>query len=89
MLASGPRKPHAAAAPVPTLVSRVQAALEQSSYLSHRPIECVEEEQAVVLQGWVRSYFEKQIAQTLAADVDGIERVINKLEVAGRSVKPR
>lgn len=86
MLASGPCPRQTVSPQTPPLERRVQAVLEQSSYLMHRPIECVRQERAVVLRGSVCSYFEKQIAQTLAANVDGIERVINQLEVAGRPV---
>ncbi|QDU38644.1 BON domain protein [Maioricimonas rarisocia] len=81
VLATGTSDYPASASQVPTLICRVQAELERNSYLSHRPIQCVRENETVVLQGTVQTYFEKQMAQTVAAGVDGIERVINKIEV--------
>ncbi|MFG0334825.1 MAG: BON domain-containing protein [Maioricimonas sp. JB049] len=81
VLATGTSDSPATASQIPTLLCRVQAALEHNSHLAHRPIRCTRANEAVVLQGTVQSYFEKQMAQTVAAGIDGIERVINKIEV--------
>lgn len=42
---------------------------------------CQEESGIVVLHGRVKSFFQKQMAQEALKRLDGVERVINELEV--------
>ena len=62
-----------------------QARFHQSGYLALREISCEVQERTLVLRGSVPSYYQKQIAQSLAANVEGIERVCNYIEVRVRA----
>jgi osmotically-inducible protein OsmY len=46
-----------------------------------RNVSCSYYNGALVLTGRVSSYYQKQIAQTLVAALDGVNRIINNLEV--------
>ena len=71
----------AVAAPPSALVDQVQGALSRSPYLSPKHVR-VEAEQGVVrLEGAVRSFFHKQMAQEVIRRLDGVERIVNCLEV--------
>jgi osmotically-inducible protein OsmY len=39
----------------------------------------------VLLRGRVRTFYQKQIAQTVVAGVDGVEQIDNEIEVAPNS----
>ena len=71
----------AAVAAPPALVDQVHGALSRSPYVSPRDVR-VEAEQGVVrLEGAVRSFFQKQMAQEVIRRLDGVERVVNRLQV--------
>ena len=70
----------AAVAPV-TLLDKVQGALSRSPYLSPREVQVEAIEGVVRLQGAVRSFFQKQMAQELIRRLDGVQRVENLLQV--------
>ena len=55
--------------------------LRQVHYLKHRDINCEFFEGVLVLRGCLPTYFLKQVAQTLAAKVDGVQQVDNRIEV--------
>ncbi|TWU00125.1 BON domain protein [Botrimarina colliarenosi] len=55
--------------------------LGQSSHLYLRHIECHVEEDALCLEGKVPSFYLKQAAQSLLQSLEGVERVVNRLEV--------
>lgn len=46
-------------------------------------IQCECHEARLVLAGRVHSYYLKQVAQTLALGVPGVDQVVNRIEVAG------
>lgn len=60
---------------------RVAHALRRTPELSGSGISWYVEKGALVLRGRVRSFYQKQVAQTVAIGLDGFERVINELEV--------
>jgi osmotically-inducible protein OsmY len=68
----------------PVAPSRVAHVLRRTPELSGSGISWHVEEGALVLRGRVRSFYQKQVAQTVAVQLDGIARVINELEVESR-----
>jgi osmotically-inducible protein OsmY len=57
------------------------ARLRGSSYAPLRRVRCEFDQGALVLRGRLATFFHKQLAQELVADVNGVERVINHIEV--------
>ena len=63
------------------LLRRVDTAIKSSPHLSGHQAFCQEESGVIVLHGQVKTFFEKQMAQETLKHVDGVEKVINELEV--------
>ena len=55
--------------------------LRQSAYAELWRIDCEYHEGILTLRGRVSSFYMKQIAQTIVQHVDGVERVVNRVEV--------
>jgi osmotically-inducible protein OsmY len=64
-----------------TLASRVDQAIQTSPYVNGRLLRFETEGSRVVLQGSVKSYFQKQMAQEAIRKVEGVEQIENCLEV--------
>lgn len=64
---------------------RVRALLRKTPHLGGCTIVCRVHEGAVLLRGRVRTFYQKQIAQTVVAGVDGVEQIDNEIEVAPNS----
>lgn len=63
------------------LADRVHDALESSPHLTPRTMRVETEHGSVRLAGDVGSFFEKQIAQEVVRRVDGVDQVVNQLQV--------
>ena len=63
------------------LLQRVDTAIKANPHLSGHQVFCQEESGVVVLHGQVKTFFEKQMAQESLKHIDGVEKVINELEV--------
>lgn len=63
------------------LLEQVHGVLSQSPYISPRDVKIKAAQGVVRLEGAVRSFFHKQMAQELIRRVDGVERVENHLQV--------
>lgn len=63
------------------LLLRVDSAIKSNPHLSSHQVFCQEESGIVILHGRVRSFFEKQMAQETLKRLDGVEKVVNELEV--------
>lgn len=61
--------------------SVIRQRLSTDPHLQNRPLACVFHEGTAVLRGTVGCYYHKQIAQIVAAGVDGVQLVINDIEV--------
>lgn len=59
----------------------VSERLAESSYFVLRNVWCDFHEGVLCLRGKVPSYFLKQMAQTIACQVDGVEECMNRIEV--------
>lgn len=71
------------------LLQRVDSAIKSSPHLTGHQVFCQEESGIVVLHGKVRSFFQKQMAQETLKKLEGIEKIINELEVDWLSSLPR
>jgi osmotically-inducible protein OsmY len=69
--------------PVPeqSLAERLDQAIQTNPYVSGRTLRFETDGSRVVLQGSVKSYFQKQMAQEAIRRVAGVEQVENCLEV--------
>jgi osmotically-inducible protein OsmY len=65
----------------PALLEQVQGALSRSPYISARDLRVEAREGVIRLEGAVRSFFHKQMAQETIRRLDGVERIENCLQV--------
>ena len=63
------------------LMHRVDSAIRQNPHLTGHQVFCQHEQGIVVLHGRVQSFFQKQMAQEALKRLEGVEKVINELEV--------
>lgn len=63
------------------VVHQAEHRLGTSSHLFLRHIACRLEGDTILLEGKVPSFYLKQTAQSLLQSLDGVERVVNRLEV--------
>jgi osmotically-inducible protein OsmY len=67
------------------LIHRVDTAIRRNPHLNGNQVFFQEESGVVVLHGKVSSFFQKQMAQETIKRLDGVERIVNQLEVDWRS----
>ena len=65
---------------VPVQTRAVQA-LRQSSHPALRSLTVQETEESIIIFGRVKSYYLKQLAQETVADLDGVDRIDNQIQV--------
>ena len=63
------------------LQDQVESALSNSPYLSRKEVRVEASDGRVRLEGIVKSFFQKQMAQELLRRVDGVEKIENQLQV--------
>ena len=68
------------------VVDEARRLFEQSPYLPVRDLTCEFHEGALIIRGRVPTYYLKQVAQTIAQKVAGVEEILNRVEVANLSV---
>lgn len=66
--------------PNPTGV-KAATKLAATGYAPLENVECEVQEDMLILSGTVPSYYLKQVAQTVAGNMEGITRIENRLEV--------
>ena len=64
------------------LCDRIHLVLSRVPHLFGKPIRVEVIDREVLLTGSVRSYFQKQMAQESLRGMDGLGRIVNRLEVA-------
>jgi osmotically-inducible protein OsmY len=64
-----------------SLAERVDQAIQTSPYVCGRTLRFETDGSRVVLQGSVKTYFQKQMAQEAVRRVEGVEQIENCLEV--------
>lgn len=55
--------------------------IRHESHLAMQRIWCAVERNQLLLRGQVPSYYHKQLAQEVVAGLEGVERVVNEIEV--------
>ena len=60
-----------------------EAVLSSNSHLLNEPVFCSFRDGIIILTGRVRSFYKKQIAQTIVAEIAGVQQVVNQIEVDG------
>ena len=73
-------RPHRLAPPV-SATELAERQLRSSPYLALRNITCDSQGGVLVLRGFLPSYYLKQMAQAVVTCVDGVEQVVNQIEV--------
>ncbi len=68
---------------------RVKSALKDSPYYLGSEVLSSSDDGVVVLKGRVETFYHKQVAQELLRKLDGVERIVNLLEVHWGDQKPR
>jgi len=63
----------------------VDSAIKRNPHLCGHQVFCQEESGIVVLHGRVASFFQKQMAQEALKRLEGVEKVINELQVDWKS----
>jgi osmotically-inducible protein OsmY len=69
-------------------IEEAENRLRHSGHLALRDIACEAREGVLRLRGRVPSYYLKQIAQAIVAEVEGVVAVINQIEVAVSGNRP-
>lgn len=67
--------------PTPPLANQIFDAVVHSPHLNHRQLHIKTEHGRVTIEGTVKSFFEKQIAQETLRKIAGVESIENQLEV--------
>jgi osmotically-inducible protein OsmY len=67
------------------IVAIAEARLGASSYHAVRRVHCKSDQGVLVLEGRLSTFFHKQLAQELVADIEGVKQVVNQIEVIGRA----
>ena len=71
----------AVAVPRSALAEQVHGALSRSPYVTPGDLHIEADRGVVRLEGAVRSFFQKQMAQEVIRRLDGVERIVNCLQV--------
>ena len=67
--------------PTPSLVELLQISFNQLGYQQLNNIQCEVDGNVMILSGKLKSFYLKQIAQTVAIKIPGVASVLNKIEV--------
>lgn len=65
-----------------TIAHRAQERLRESSFVSVRRLTCDVHEGMLTLRGRLPSFYTKQVALSLVAEVEGVEEITDRVEVA-------
>jgi osmotically-inducible protein OsmY len=63
-----------------------EARLSSSSHSALRHVFCKCDDGVLVLRGRLNSYFHTQLAQETVRRIEGVEQVVNKIEVVNRGI---
>ena len=64
-----------------SLEDRVQRRLDQSPYLAVRRVNVEARQGVLILSGSVSNFFLKQMAQAAVAGIEGVQSIINRIDV--------
>lgn len=64
-----------------SIAAQAKARLQASPYPPIRKIFCMYDEGMLVLIGRLPTFFQKQLAQAVVADIQGVGQIVNQIEV--------
>jgi osmotically-inducible protein OsmY len=67
------------------IASIAEACFQAHSHTALRGISCKCIQGVLVLEGRLASFYQTQLAQEIAANIEGVVQVINRIEVVGRA----
>ncbi len=65
----------------PEVADHARALLLRNPYLALKNVTCEYADGVLTLGGYLPSYYLKQVAQTIVANLDGVEQLVNAIEV--------
>ncbi|HEX7449716.1 MAG TPA: BON domain-containing protein [Pirellulales bacterium] len=65
----------------PATAAEAQRRLQNSPYPSHRRLHCSFRAGVLIVHGRVSSYYLRQMAFALVADLDGVDQFVDRVEV--------
>jgi len=65
------------------IVEGAENRLRHNSYLALKNVHCDYNEGVLTLRGCLPTYYLKQIAQATVARLEGVQRIVNEIEVVG------
>jgi osmotically-inducible protein OsmY len=65
-----------------------ESRLRRSAYLALQHVSCEFRAGVLTLRGRLPSYYLKQVAQAVVAEVEGVERIDNQIEIVARTPPP-
>src|SRR5438132_1634396 len=63
------------------IVEGAENRLRHNSYLALKNVHCDYHEGVLTLRGCLPTYYLKQVAQSVVAHVEGVQRIVNEIEV--------
>jgi osmotically-inducible protein OsmY len=84
MLVTEPPRTSAMASPAPlarNVAERAESRLRAHSYLALQNVSCEYREGVLTLRGHLPTYYLKQVAQAAVGQLEGVQRVVNEIEV--------
>ena len=66
--------------------AEAQCRLQNSPYPSHRRLRCSFRAGVLIVQGRVSSYYLRQMAMALLADLDGVDQFVDRVVVIDKGV---
>lgn len=63
------------------IIEGAENCLRHNSYLALKNVRCDYHEGVLTLRGCLPTYYLKQIAQTTVARLEGVQRIVNQIEV--------
>ena len=70
-----------------SVVERAEACLRGNAYLALKNVGCEFDQGVLTLRGCLPTYHLKQMAQTAVAHIEGVERIVNAIEVVSPSAR--
>jgi osmotically-inducible protein OsmY len=67
------------------IVEGAENCLRHNSYLALKNVRCDFHEGALILRGCLPTYYLKQVAQQTVSRLEGVDRIVNEIEVVASS----
>jgi osmotically-inducible protein OsmY len=71
--------------PTCAIAAIAEARFRENLHTALRGVSCKAERGVLVLEGQLSTFFQKQLAQEIVANIKGIVQVVNQIEVVGRA----